>query len=140
MALTTSGELQKQLTVIFGIQDQFNQKAGEIVGVGELSRATINNLINRVLNYLYAFNSMLAEYAGCKLHSIEFSLKSIESEKDVKLLPKSMLYIPGDYKDVNTLLLLLAPEMSLLDNTKPKESVKQVGKLIHEIGDRKSVV
>ena len=67
MALTTWGELQKQLTVIFGVQNQFTQKAGEIVGVGELSRNNINTLINHVLNYLYGFNSMLAEYSGCKL-------------------------------------------------------------------------
>lgn len=135
MAITTSSELQKQLTVIFGFQNQFKQKIGEIVGIGALSRQSTSNLINRVLNYLYAYNSMLIEYTGCQLYSMEFDLENYDTKKDIKLLPKSMLFIPGEYKEIHNLLLLLAPEMSLLDPQKSKNSVNSLGKRLYEISE-----
>ena len=100
MAITTSSELQKLLTVIFGFQDQFMHKIGDIVGIGALSRLSTANLIDRVLNYLYAYNSMLIEYTGCQLYSIEFDLESYDKKKDIKLLPKSMVFVPGQFKEI----------------------------------------
>ena len=37
MALTTSDELHKQLTVIFGFSGQLDIEVGEIIGIGKLS-------------------------------------------------------------------------------------------------------
>ena len=133
MALTTSDELQKQLTVIFGFKGQLDLEVGEIVGIGSLSKKTTEYLIKNVLNYLNAYNSMLRDYANCQLHSIEFSLDNLGDPNDIQLMPKSMLFIPGEYKDCNTLLLLLAPETSLLNNTKAKDAVDHLGKLYFEV-------
>ena len=133
MALTTSDELQKQLAVIFGFKGQLDLEVGEIVGIGSLSKKTTEYLIKNVLNYLNAYNSMLRDYANCQLHSIEFSLDNLGDPNDIQLMPKSMLFIPGEYKDCNTLMLLLAPEASLLNPKKAKDAVDNLGKLYFEV-------
>ncbi|UYP46555.1 hypothetical protein NEF87_002840 [Candidatus Lokiarchaeum ossiferum] len=133
MALTTSDELQKQLAVIFGFKGQLELEVGEIVGIGSLSKKTTEYLIKNVLNYLNAYNSMLRDYANCQLHSIEFSLDNLGDPNDIQLMPKSMLFIPGEYKDCNTLLLLLAPEASLLNPKTAKSAVDNLGKLYFEV-------
>ena len=66
---------------------------------------------------------MLKDYAGCTLYSIEFELENLGKRNLVSLMPKSMLFIPGSYKDCNTLMLLLAPEMSLVDYSKSRKAV-----------------
>lgn len=134
MALTTSEELQKQLTVIFGFNGQLNIEVGHIIGIGKLSAQHTTYLIKQVLNFLNAYNGMLRDYAGCELYSIQFELENLNKEKDqLKIMPREMVLIPGEYKDCNTLLLLLSHEMSLLDNHRAKEAIDNIGKLYFEV-------
>ncbi|MHA1776852.1 MAG: hypothetical protein ACTSWC_08750 [Promethearchaeota archaeon] len=133
MSLTTSDELQKQLTVIFGYTGFQQIEAGEIRGIGKLSRHHSIGLIKNILEFLSGFNGMLQEFAGCELFSIEFELLTNQQQAKTRLLPKSMLFIPGFYKETVSLLLLLAPQLSLLDNQKPKKSINQISQLLHEI-------
>ncbi len=133
MALTTSDELHKQLTVIFGFSGQLDIEVGEIIGIGKLSEHETKRLTQSVLKFLNNYNSMLKDYAGCTLYSIEFELENLGKRNLVSLMPKSMLFIPGSYKDCNTLMLLLAPEMSLVDYSKSRKAVDDLGKLYFEV-------
>jgi len=133
MALTTSDELHKQLTVIFGFSGQLDIEVGEIIGIGKLSEHETKKLTQSVLRFLNNYNSMLKDYAGCTLYSIEFELENLGRRNLVSLMPKSMLFIPGSYKDCNTLMLLLAPEMSLVDYSKSREAIDDLGKLYFEV-------
>lgn len=133
MSLTTSDELQKQLTVIFGYQGFHQIETGEIRGIGKLSRHHAIGLIKTILDFLSGFNGMLQEFAGCELYSIEFELLTSKQNPKTRILPKSMLFIPGSYKEAVSLLLLLAPELSLMENQKPKESINYISSLLHEI-------
>ncbi|MHA1512089.1 MAG: hypothetical protein ACTSRX_10270, partial [Promethearchaeota archaeon] len=133
MALTTSDELHKQLTVIFGFSGQLDIEVGEIIGIGKLSEHETKKLTQSVLRFLNNYNSMLKDYAGCTLYSIEFELENLGKRNLVSLMPKSMLFIPGTYKDCNTLMLLLAPEMSLVDYSKSRKAVDDLGKLYFEV-------
>ncbi len=133
MALTTSDELHKQLTVIFGFSGQLDIEVGEIIGIGKLSEHETKRLTRSVLRFLNNYNSMLKDYAGCTLYSIEFELENLGKRNLVSLMPKSMLFIPGSYKDCNTLMLLLAPEMSLVDYSKSRKAVDDLGKLYFEV-------
>ncbi len=77
---------------------------------------------------------MLRDYAGCELYSIEFALESLDpTASQLKILPKGMLFVPGEFKDCNTLLLMLSNEMSLLDNENAKNSVDNLGQLFFEV-------
>jgi hypothetical protein len=134
MALTTSDELQKQLTVIFGFNGQLNLEVGHIIGIGKLSEANMESLVHRMLHFLNSYNAMLRDYSGCELYSIEFALENLDkTSEQMKIMPKGMLFIPGEYKDCNTLLLLLSKELSLLDHTKSKEYIDYLGKLFFEV-------
>jgi hypothetical protein len=134
LALTTSDEIQKQLSVVFGFNGQLELEVGYIQGIGKLSKKHSEALISQTLQFLHAYNAMLRDYAGCQLHSIEFELENIDIiDANLKIMPKSMLFIPGEYKDCNTLMLLLSPEMSLLDDQKAKNSINNLGKLYYEV-------
>ncbi len=133
MALTTSDELHKQLTVVFGFSGQLDLEVGEIIGIGKLSEQETNRLTQSVLRFLNNYNLMLRDYAGCTLYSIEFELENLGKRNLISLMPKSMLFIPGAYKDCNTLMLLLAPEMSLVDYSKSRKAVDDLGKLYFEV-------
>ena len=133
MTLTTSEELQKQHTVIFGIRGHLNLEVGEIVGIGKLSSKRTESLISEILRFQTAYSSMLVEYAGCNLHSIEFELENTDQRSHMQVMPKSMLFIPGKYKNTDTLMLLLSRELSLLDEKKAKSSINSLGEKIFEI-------
>ncbi|MHA1560938.1 MAG: hypothetical protein ACTSPA_02325, partial [Promethearchaeota archaeon] len=62
MALTTSDELHKQLTVIFGFSGQLDIEVGEIIGIGKLSEHETKKLTKSVLRFLNNYNSMLSDY------------------------------------------------------------------------------
>ncbi|MBD3351498.1 MAG: hypothetical protein GF364_08420 [Candidatus Lokiarchaeota archaeon] len=135
-SLTTSEEIQKQLSIIFGFQSGQNDEiqVGDIIGVGKLTKQKVNELVFEVLRYLNAYNGMLRDYTGTEVFAIEFELKNfIEKKENLKLLPKSMVLIPGEYKDCNTLLLALTQETSLLDVHKARGSIDNLGKLFFEV-------
>lgn len=135
-SLTTNEELHKLHTIIFGFyqSQKENLQVGEIIGVGKLTKNKVNELVYEVLKYLNAYNAMLRDYTGTELFSIEFELKNfIDEEKDLKIIPKSMILIPGEYKDCNLFLLTLTRETSLLDVHKAKESIDTLGTLFFEV-------
>lgn len=135
MGLTTSDDLQKQLTVIFGYKGLHEIEVGEIRGIGKLSVHHTDYLISETLEFLNSYDMMLKDFAGCELYSIEFELNQFEKHSETKILPRSMLFIPGVFKNSHSLLLILAPQMSLLDNEVSKNSINHVNQLLYEIED-----
>lgn len=133
-SLTTSEEIQKQLSIIFGFSGREEIKVGEIVGVGNLTRGKVSELILQVLSYLNEYSALLKDYLGTEIFSMEFELKFFSNEKhNLKLLPKSMILIPGEYKENSILLIALTKELSLLDVNKAKNSINDLGKLFFEV-------
>ncbi|MCF2138875.1 MAG: hypothetical protein K9W44_02310 [Candidatus Lokiarchaeota archaeon] len=133
MSLTTSDEIQKQLTVVFGYKGYHQIEIGEIRGIGKLSKHHSQHLIKEILEYLSGFSGMLRDFAGCELYSLEFELISPQKHFETRIMPKSMLFIPGIYKDSVSFLLLLAPQLALMDDKKPKESINHINELLYEI-------
>ncbi len=133
MGLTTSDAIQKQLTVIFGFKGYHEIEVGEIQGIGRLSAHHTDDLIKETLEFLQNFDVMLRDFAGCRLFSIEFELNQYEKRSDTKIMPKSMLFIPGIFKNSQSLFLLLAPQLSLMETQKPKDSINYINKLLYEI-------
>ena len=74
-SLTTSEEIQKQLSIIFGFSGREEIKVGEIVGVGNLTREKVNELVLQVLSYLNEYSALLKDYIGTEIFSMEFELK-----------------------------------------------------------------
>ncbi|MCP4763519.1 MAG: hypothetical protein GY870_17230, partial [archaeon] len=133
-SLTTSEEIQKQLSIIFGYSGREEIQVGDIIGVGSLTKNKVNDLIFEVLNYLNAYNGMLRDYSGTEVYAIEFELINFyKNEQNLRLLPKSMILIPGEYKDSNTLLLALKQESSQLNFHKCRNSIDNLGKLFFEV-------
>ena len=132
--MITSEELEKQLMLIFGYSNGKGIDVGEIIGIGKLSEQQSKELVFQTLQYLYAFNSMLRDYAGAEIFSIEFELEKIESkQRDRKILPQGMIFIPGIYKDCTSLLLLLSNELSLFDPHKSREELDRISTRFFEI-------
>src|SRR5271157_6455809 len=97
MAVTTSEELQKLLTVIYGYAGQKTGiEAGEFIGPSRLAAHKVMELTKEFVGYLQAFNGMLRDYAGAEIYAMEFDLVSFTPENaDTRLYPKSMVLIPG---------------------------------------------
>ncbi|MBN2155009.1 MAG: hypothetical protein JW776_03105 [Candidatus Lokiarchaeota archaeon] len=132
--LTTIEEIQKQLTLILGFSGKENLDVGEIIGVGKLTKEKTHELVLKVLEYLKAYNAMLRDYSGTEIYSIEFELKNFMPKREsLKLLPESMILIPREYKETNTIILALTYTTSLLDMDKSQDSVEKISKLFFEI-------
>ena len=133
-SFTTSEEIQKQLSIIFGYSGREDIQVGNIIGVGKLTKDKVNELIFETLKYLNSFNAMIRDYAGAEIYALEYELKDFQQgQNNYKLMPKSMLLIPGEYKDSNTFLLALTKETSLLNVHNAKESIDSLGKLFFEV-------
>ncbi|HMF33701.1 MAG TPA: hypothetical protein VKK79_19915 [Candidatus Lokiarchaeia archaeon] len=117
MAVTTSEELQKLLTVIYGYAGQKTGiEAGEFIGPSRLAAHKVMELTKEFVGYLQAFNGMLRDYAGAEIYAMEFDLVSFTPEHaDTRLYPKSMVLIPGKFKDAENLLVALRAEQAGLD-------------------------
>ncbi|MHA1451229.1 MAG: hypothetical protein ACTSRD_00015 [Promethearchaeota archaeon] len=132
--LTTIEELQKQLTLILGFSGKENLDVGEIIGVGKLTKEKTHELVLQVLEYLNAYNAMLRDYSGTEIYSIEFELKNFMAKREsLKLLPESMILIPREYKETNSIILALTYTTSLLDMDKSQNSIEKISKLFFEI-------
>lgn len=132
--LTTIEELQKQLTLILGFSGNENLDVGEIIGVGKLTKEKTHELVLRLLEYLNAYNAMLRDYSGTEIYSIEFELKNfLPKRNQLKLLPESMILIPREHKETNTIILALTYTTSLLDMDKSQNSIKHISKQFFEI-------
>ena len=77
---------------------------------------------------------MLRDYSGTEIYSIEFELKNFMPKREsLKLLPESMILIPREYKETNSIILALTYTTSLLDMDKSQNSIEKISKLFFEI-------
>ena len=77
---------------------------------------------------------MLRDYSGTEIYSIEFELKNfLPKRESLKLLPESMILIPREYKETNSIILVLTYTTSLLDMDKSQNSIANISKLFFEI-------
>lgn len=140
-AITTSEELQKLLAVIFGyIGERTEIPAGDVIGPSRATKTLVNNLTEKILEFLRAYNGMLHDYAGAEIFAIEFQLVNYqEREKKTRIFPKAMVFVPGKWKDNQNLVIALKPEVGMLDAKKARKAMDQTSALfteIEEIADR----
>ena len=134
MALTTSEQIQQQMSIIFGFSNGKGIEVGDIIGIGKLSESRVKALIDEMLLYLSGFNAMLRDYAGSEIYAIEFELERVDADKtSLDILPQGMLFVPGEYKECTSLLLLLSNELSLLDNSKAHDDLEEISRRFFEI-------
>ena len=70
------------------------------------------------------YNAMLRDYTGSEVFSIEYSLHNIdEKDAQMKIYPKSMIFIPGKYKECESLLIALKPETGVLNTHKSRKEL-----------------
>ena len=119
--ITTRESISYQFSLIFGYSSPNDLIVGDIIGPGKLTREKVNELSVEVMKFLRMYNAMLRDYTGSEVFSIEFSLFNIDKSSDIKIYPKSMIFIPGKYKDCESLLLALKPETGVLNTHKSKE-------------------
>jgi len=132
--ITTRESINYQFSLIFGYSSPTDLIVGDVVGPGKLTKDKVNELSQEVIKYLRMYNAILRDFAGSEVFAIEFELYNFD-EKDAmtKIYPKSMLLIPGRFKDCVSLLLALKPETGYLNPHKSRESINDICKLFYEI-------
>jgi len=133
--ITTREYIENIYTIIFGYSSPDRDiKVGEVIGPGKLTQEKIKNLVSELLIFQTQYNAMLKDYAGSEIYFIEFELFNID-EKDAKtkLYPNSMIFIPGSFKDCESLLLALKPEKKVLEIHNSRESLNRISKLFFEV-------
>ena len=132
--ITTRESINYQFSLIFGYSSPKEIITGDVIGPGRLTRQKVNELSREVIKYLTMYNAILRDYTGAEVFSIEFDLHNID-EKDAKtkIYPKSMIFIPGEFKECESLLLALKPETGYLDVHKSRNSIINISKLFFEV-------
>ncbi|MHA1990683.1 MAG: hypothetical protein ACW98A_06930 [Candidatus Hodarchaeales archaeon] len=132
--ITTRESINYQFSLIFGYSSPNDIIAGDVIGPGRLTREKVNELSLEVIKYLSMYNAILRDYAGAEVFSIEFDLHNLD-EKTAKtqIYPKSMIFIPGEFKECESLLLALKPETGYLDVHKSRTSMNNISKLFYEV-------
>ncbi|MFX1447852.1 MAG: hypothetical protein ACFFCG_06920 [Promethearchaeota archaeon] len=132
--ITTRESINYQFSLIFGYSSPTDLIVGDVIGPGKLTREKVNELSQEVIKYLKMYNAILRDFAGSEVFAIEFELYNFD-EKDAmtNIYPKSMLLIPGKFKDCESLLLALKPETGYLDPHKSRESINNISELFYEI-------
>ncbi|MFX1459431.1 MAG: hypothetical protein ACFFBT_08175, partial [Promethearchaeota archaeon] len=132
--ITTRESINYQFSLIFGYSSPKDIIVGNVLGPGKLTSVRVNELSQEVIRFLRMYNAILRDYTGSELFYAEFELFNFD-EKDarVNIYPKSMLLIPGNYKDCESLLLALKPNTGYLDTHKSKESIDHISKLFYEV-------
>lgn len=138
--ITTREAINYQFSLIFGYSSPNNIIVGDVIGPGKLTKEKVSELSQEVIKFIRMYNAILRDYAGSELFSIEFSLDNLneifkmkDAHPDVEILPKSMILIPGKYKDCESLLLALKPETGYLDTHKSSESINNISELFYEV-------
>jgi len=132
--ITTRESINYQFSLIFGYSSPDDIVVGDVIGPGKLTIGKMNQLSQDVITYLRMYNAILRDFTGSELFSIEFELYNYdEKESLLKIFPKSMLLIPGKFKDCESLLLALKPETGYLDTHKSRDSINNVSKLFYEV-------
>jgi len=132
--ITTRESINFQFSLIFGYSSPTDLIAGDVIGPGKLTKEMVNELSKEVITYLRMYNAMLRDFAGSEVFSIEFELYNFDQkDAQMNIYPKSMVLIPGKYKECESLLLALKPETGYLDPHKSRESINHISKLFYEI-------
>jgi len=132
--ITTRESINYQFSLIFGYSSPNDLIAGDVIGPGRLTRKKVNELSREVIQFLTMYNAILRDYTGAEVFSIEFDLYNLD-EKSAKtnIYPKSMIFIPGKFKECESLLLALKPETGYLDVHKSRSSINNISKLFYEV-------
>ena len=132
--ITTRESINYQFSLIFGYSSPTDLIVGHVIGPGKLTKEKVNELSQEVIKFLRMYNAILRDFAGSEVFAIEFELYNFD-EKDARtnIYPKSMLLIPGRFKDCESLLLALKPETGYLDPHKSRDSINDISKLFYEI-------
>jgi hypothetical protein len=132
--ITTRESINYQFSLIFGYSSPNNVIVGDVIGPGRLTKGKVNELSKEVTKYLMMYNAILRDYTGAELYGIEFDLYNFdEKSAHMNIYPQSMVFLPGKYKDCETLLLALKPETGVLDIHKSKKSLDNISKLFFEV-------
>ncbi|MFX1394523.1 MAG: hypothetical protein ACFFAH_13235 [Promethearchaeota archaeon] len=131
--ITTRESINYQFSLIFGYSSPNELIVGDIIGPGKLTREKVNELSVEVMKFLRMYNAMLRDYTGSEVFSIEFSLFNINKSSEIKIFPKSMIFIPGKYKDCESLLLALKPETGVLNTHKSRKALIDISRLFFEV-------
>jgi hypothetical protein len=134
--LTTRGSLNFQYSLVFGYQSPRgeNISVGDIISPGLLPKSLIKELSVDVIKYFTQYNAMIRDYTGSELFFVEFELKDISfKKKQTAIYPKSMIMVPGNYKECESLMLALKPERGYLNIHKSHKSVKKISNLFFEV-------
>ncbi|MFX1574442.1 MAG: hypothetical protein ACFFB0_17010 [Promethearchaeota archaeon] len=132
--ITTRESINYQFSIIFGYSSPNDFITGDVIGPGRLTKQKVNQLSQEVIKFLMMYNALLRDYTGSELFSIEFDLFNIdEKTARTNIYPKSMILIPGKFKDCESLLLALKPETGYLDVHKSRASIDNISKLFYEV-------
>jgi len=132
--ITTREFISYQFSLIFGYSSPNDVIVGDVIGPGRLTRKKVNELSQEVIKYLTMYNAILRDYTGAEVFSIEFDLFNVDQKSArVNIYPQSMIFIPGNFKDCESLLLALKPETGVLDIHKSRESLNNISKLFFEV-------
>ncbi len=132
--ITTRESINYQFSLIFGYSSPNDVVVGDVIGPGRLTRKKVTELSQQVIKFLTMYNAILRDYAGAEVFSIEYDLYDFdEKSAQIKIFPKSMIFIPGKFKDCESLLLALKPETGYLDVHKSRESLDNISKLFFEV-------
>ncbi len=132
--ITTRESINFQFSLIFGYSSPTDLIAGDVIGPGKLTKEMVNALSKEVITYLRMYNAILRDFAGSEVFSIEFELYNYnQKDAQMNIYPKSMILIPGKYKECESLLLALKPETGYLDPHKSRESLNDISKLFYEV-------
>ncbi len=132
--ITTREAIKYQFSLIFGYSSPKDFVLGDVIGPGKLTKKKVKELSFEVVKFLRMYNAILRDYTGAELFSIELGLYNTNEKDDqTKIYPKSMLFVPGYYKDSESLLLALKPETGYLDAHKTRESLIDICKLFYEV-------
>lgn len=132
--ITTREFISYQYSLIFGYSSPNDVIVGDVIGPGRLTRNKVNELSQEVIKYLSMYNAILRDYTGAEVFSIEFDLFNVdEKSARVNIYPQSMIFIPGKFKQCESLLLALKPETGVLDIHKSRESLNNISKLFFEV-------
>ncbi len=132
--ITTRESINYQFSLIFGYSSPNDIVVGDVIGPGKLTREKVNELSQEVIKFLAMYNAILRDYTGAEVFSIEFDLYNFdEKSAQVNIYPKSMIFIPGKYKECESLLIALKPETGSLNVHKSSQSLNNISKLFFEV-------
>jgi hypothetical protein len=132
--ITTRESINYQFSLIFGYSSPNDIITGDVIGPGRLTRKKVNELSREIIQFLTMYNAILRDYTGSEVFSIEFNLHNLDEQSaKTNIYPKSMIFLPGRFKDCENLLLALKPETGYLDVHKSLNSVNNICKLFYEV-------